>query len=101
MRKILSFVSPELGITYQELYGELADRAETTFDEVTRRFPPDEAVSALQYHRRMAERREVYRDLAERLGVSVDVVFASCTTEGAKKLLTALEAKDGAQIAAC
>lgn len=94
MRKILSFVSPELGITYQELYGELADRAETTFEEVTRRFAPDEAVTALQYHRRMAERRKVFRDLAERLGVSTDVVFAACTTDGATKLLDALEAKD-------
>ncbi len=93
MRKILSFVSPELGITYQELYGELADRAETTFEEATRRFPPDEAVTALQYHRRMAERRQVYQSLAERLGVSVDVVFAACTTEGAKVLLDALDAK--------
>jgi hypothetical protein len=94
MRKILSFVSPELGITYQELYGELAEHAETTFDEATRRFPPDEAVTALQYHRRMAERRAVYRELAGRLGVSVDVVFAACTTEGARKLLEALDAKD-------
>ncbi|MNK53068.1 hypothetical protein D3C87_720190 [compost metagenome] len=94
MRKILSFVSPELGITYQELYGELADRAETSFEEVTRRFPPDEAVTALQYHRRMAERRQVYQQLAERLGVSADVVFSACTTDGARKLLDALDAKD-------
>ncbi len=94
MRKILSFVSPELGITYQELYGELADHAETSFEEATRRFPPDEAVSALQYHRRMAERRRVFKQLAERLGVSTDVVFSACTTEGAKKLLDALDAKD-------
>lgn len=94
MRKILSFVSPELGITYQELYGELADRAETTFEEATRRFAPDEAVTALQYHRRMAERRKVVLDLAGRLGVSTDVVFAACTTDGAKKLLDALETKD-------
>lgn len=94
MRKILSFVSPELGITYQELYGELADRAETSFEEAIRRFPPDEAVTALQYHRRMAERRRTYEELAKRLGVATDVVFAACSTEGAKILLDALTAKD-------
>lgn len=93
MRKILSFVSPELGLTYQELYEELADRAESTFDEVTRRFAPDEAVTALQYHRRMAERRQVFTELAERLGVSQETVFGACTTDGARLLLEALDAK--------
>lgn len=94
MRKILSFVSPELGITYQELYGELATRAEASFDEVTRRFPPDEAVTALQYHRRMAERRELFQELAIRIGVSAEVLFGACTTEGARKLLEAIRIKD-------
>lgn len=93
MRKILSFVSPELGITYHELYQELALHVAADFDETTKRFAPDEAVTALRYYRRMADRRETFAELSQRLNVSLDVVYAVCSTEGAKLLLTALTAQ--------
>jgi hypothetical protein len=92
MRKILTFVVPDLDITYQELYEELSGHLGIDFEEATRRFAPDEAVPALRYHRRQAEGRAVGTELARRLGVSPEVVFAACTAEGARMLLAALPA---------
>lgn len=91
MRKILTFTSPELGITYHELYQELAGHIGEAFDEATRRFAPDEAVTALRYYRRQAERREQSVELSRLLGVSQEVVFAACTPDGARLLLDALK----------
>lgn len=91
MRKILAFVSPELGITYQELYAELAGHMGEAFDEATRRFAPDEAAPALRYYRRQAERRDTAVELSRVLGVSQEVVFAACTPDGARLLLEALQ----------
>lgn len=93
MRKILAFVSPELGITYHELYTELALHIGEGFEAATRRFAPDEAVTALRYYRRQAERRDTVAELSRALGVSAEVVFAATTPEGARLLLDALEAR--------
>lgn len=93
MRKILAFVSPELGITYHELYTELARHIGEGFEEATRRFAPDEAVTALRYYRRQAERRESVAELSRMLGVSAEVMFAATTPEGAQLLLDALKSR--------
>lgn len=93
MRKILAFVSPELGITYHELYQELAGHMGGAFDEATNRFAPDEAVTALRYYRRQSERRDTASELSRLLGVSQEVVFAACTPDGARLLLEALQVK--------
>lgn len=91
MRKILAFVSPDLGITYQELYTELAGHIGEAFDAATHRFAPDEAVTALRYYRRQAERREAAAELSRVLGVSAEDVFAACTPDGARLLLEAMQ----------
>lgn len=93
MRKILAFVSPELGITYHELYQELAGHMGGAFDEATSRFAPDEAVTALRYYRRQTERRDTASELSRMLGVSPEVVFSACTPDGASLLLEALRSR--------
>lgn len=93
MRKILAFVSPELGITYEELYSELAASVELPVEATFRRFPPDEAVTTLRYHRRQAERRALCDELAGALGVAPQVVYGACHAEGARALLEALKTR--------
>jgi len=92
VRKILSFLEPTLQITYNELYTELAGHLDVDLETAIRRFAPDEAVPALQYYRRQVCRRTQVRSLAEKLGVSPEVVFEACTPEGAGKLMEALPA---------
>lgn len=93
MRKILSFVSPELDITYHEVYTELAAQVEQPLEDTIRRFPPDEAVATLKYHRRQADRRAASEALARALGIDPQVVFSACREHGARQLLSALEAQ--------
>ncbi len=90
--KILSFVEPTLQITYQDLYAELAEHLDADLEGAIMRFPPDEAVPALQYFRRQEKRRSQTRTLAARLGVAPELVFEACTPEGAGKLIAALSA---------
>ncbi|MEB3299538.1 MAG: hypothetical protein VKO21_08645 [Candidatus Sericytochromatia bacterium] len=96
MRKLLSFVEPTLGLTYQDLYSELGDHLALHLEETLKRFTPDEAPDVLRYHRRQVARRLEAERLAERLGVEVSVVHAACTPEGIRLLLEALEIRDAA-----
>ncbi|MBM3266246.1 MAG: hypothetical protein FJZ01_01240 [Candidatus Sericytochromatia bacterium] len=90
--KLLTFVEPTLQITYRDLYSELARHLESDLEGAVSRFPPDEAVPALQYFRRQERRRVQARTLAARLGVAPEVVFEACTPDGAGKLVSALSA---------
>ena len=90
VRKILSFVEPSLQITYQELYEELGRHLETDREDAIARFAPDEAVPALAYFRRQQTRRAEATELARALGVPREVVFESCTSQGAGVLMQAL-----------
>ena len=96
MRKLMTFVEPSLGLTYQDLYAELGDHLALHIEDTMRRFTPDQAPDVLRYHRRQVERRLEASRLADRLGVDVSVIHASCTAEGARLLLAALEAKEEA-----
>ena len=93
MPKMLSFVCPELDVTYDEVYNELAMMLEVPVDEAVKRFSPDDAVARLKYHRRQAGRRAVFTDLAVELGVDATTVFAACSVDGAQILLDAIRAK--------
>lgn len=93
MLKLMSFVCPELDVTYDEVYSELAQVLELTFEETSKRFSPDDAVARLKYHRRQAGRRAVFQELADELNVDVTSVFAACSADGAKILLDAVRAK--------
>ncbi|HEY9724680.1 MAG TPA: hypothetical protein V6D47_21945 [Oscillatoriaceae cyanobacterium] len=93
MLKLMSFVCPELDVTYDEVYTELAQALELTFEEASKRFSPDDAVARLKYHRRQAGRRAVFQELADELGVDATTVFAACSVDGAKILLDAVRAK--------
>ncbi len=93
VRKILCFVEPTLQITYEELYDELARHLESDREDAIARFAPDEAVPALGYFRRQQRRREEATELARVLGVPREIVFESCTSQGAGKLMQALMAR--------
>lgn len=93
MRKLLSFICPELDVTYEEVYKELAQWLEITFEEAVVGFGPDDAVSRLRYHRREAGRRAVFQELADALGVDATTTFAACSPEGARILLDAINAR--------
>jgi hypothetical protein len=93
MRKILTFVCPELDLTYEDIYRELSLHLEMPGEEVIKTFSPDDAVSRLKYHRREASRRGVFQELALAMGVPVSTVFAACSADGARMLLDAMEAK--------
>ena len=93
VRKILSFLEPTLRITYEELYDELAVHLETDREDAMARFAPDEAVPALRYFRRQQQRREDAAELARSLGIPREIVFESCTSQGAGKLVQALMAR--------
>jgi hypothetical protein len=97
MRKLLTFVEPSLGLTYQDLYAELGDHLALHIEDTMRRFTPDEAPNVLRYHRRQLERRLEASRLAARLGVDVTVIHAACTAEGARVLLDALDAREHAR----
>ena len=94
MSKLMTFVCPELDMTYEAVYGELALHLEQPVEDTRREFAPDDAVANLKYHRRQAARRMVFSDLAAELGVEVFTVFAACSdVDGARLLLDALRAK--------
>lgn len=93
MPKLLSFVCPELDVTYDQVYQELAMMLEVPVDEAVKRFSPDDAVARLKYHRRQAGRRAVFTELANELGVDATTVFAACSVDGAQILLDAIRAK--------
>lgn len=90
MRNMMTFVCPELDETYDAIYRELALHLEMPVQETLDRFPPDDAVARLRYHRRQAKRRGVFSELAAELGVDPTTVFAACTAEGAQMLLDAI-----------
>lgn len=93
MRNMLSFVCPELDVTYDVVYRELSLHLESPVEETMKTFSPDDAVASLKYHRRQARRREVFQDLAIELNVDVTTVFAACSVDGATILLDALRAR--------
>lgn len=95
MRNMMTFVCPELDLTYDEVYTELAQVLEVTREEAARQFSPDDAVSKLRYHRRQANRRAVFTELADELGVDSMTVFSAVSAEGARILLDAVRAKRG------
>lgn len=93
MRNMMTFVCPELDVTYDAVYRELALHLELPVADVIERFAPDDATASLRYHRRQAQRRAVFQDLATELGVSATTVFAACSADGATILLEALRAR--------
>jgi hypothetical protein len=93
MRTMLTFVCPELDVTYDAIYRELALFLEMPVEETLVRFSPDDAVSRLKYHRRQARRREVFTALAGELGVDETSVYAACTVDGATTLLAAVRSR--------
>lgn len=93
MPKMLSFVCPELDVTYDQVYQELALMLEMSVDEAVKTISPDDAVARLKYHRRQAGRRAVFTELATELGVDATTVFAACSVDGAQILLDAIRAK--------
>ncbi|MEB3197979.1 MAG: hypothetical protein VKP62_12325 [Candidatus Sericytochromatia bacterium] len=93
MPQFLTFVCPELDTTYDAVYSELARYLEMEPEEAMERFAPDDAVARVRYHRRQHQRRHVQLDLAEVLGISPADVFAAVNDEGARILLSALNAK--------
>ena len=93
MRSMSSFTCRELDLTYEQIYGELASYLEQTLDEVCKRVAPDDATALLKYHRRQAQRRLVFSELAEVLGVDAMTVFSAVSADGAMILLDAIRAK--------
>ncbi len=93
MRAMLSFTCRELDLTYDEIYRELAIFLEQSPEEVCRKVSPDDATVLLKYHRRQAQRRRVFTDLADQLGVDAMTVFSAVSADGAMILLEALNAK--------
>jgi hypothetical protein len=93
VRNMMAFVCPELDTTYEEAYRELSVHLEIPVEEVVRRFPPDDAVARLRYHRRQAKRRAVFQELADELDVDVTTVFAACSVDGAHILLDAVRSR--------
>lgn len=89
----LIFECPDLGITFEAVYQELADHLEMELEEVFLRFDPDAAAARVRYHRRQALRRGVQVELAEAMGIDAAAVYAACGEEGARILLEALRAK--------
>ncbi|MEB3220928.1 MAG: hypothetical protein VKS61_02520 [Candidatus Sericytochromatia bacterium] len=96
MRNMMAFVCPELDTTYEDAYSELSEHLEMPVAEVVRKFPPDDAVARLRYHRRQARRRAVFQELADELNVDVTTVFAACSVDGAHILLDAVRSRRGA-----
>lgn len=94
MRNMMTFVCPELDLTYAEIYAELAQALEMTPEEVLE-LSPDDAVARLRYHRRQASRRAVFTELAEMLGVDTMTVFSAVSAEGARILLDAVRERRG------
>jgi thymidine kinase len=96
MPQFLTFVCPELDTTYEAVYHELAGYLEMDVDDALVRFAPDDAVARVRYHRRQQQRRHIQVDLAEFLGISVEDVFSAVSDDGARILLTALQARRSA-----
>lgn len=93
MPRFMTFVCPELDTPYEAVYQELASYLEIDVETAARRFPPDDAVARVRYHRRQRQRQTVQLDLAEVLGVDPAAVYAAVSDEGARILLDALRAK--------
>jgi hypothetical protein len=93
MPKLLTFICPELDLSYEAVYQELASCLEIDLETAVERFAPDDAAARVRYHRRQTRRRSVQAELAEALGIDPAAVFAACGEEGARILLEALRAK--------
>jgi hypothetical protein len=93
MTKLMTFVCPELDVTYDEVYRELAQHLEMPLEDTVKRFTPDDALARLKYHRRQASRRAVFQELATEMGLDATTVFAAVSADGARILLDALRAK--------
>ena len=98
MPQLLSFVCAELNQPYEAVYTELARFLEMDIESAVKRFPPDDAVARVRYHRRQTVRRGVQQELAELLGIEAAPVFAAVSDEGARILLDALQAKKTLEI---
>ena len=92
MPTMLSFTCPELAMTYEAIYAELAGYLEITPHQAASGFAPDDAVARVRYHRRQAGRRGVQSELARALGIDEGVVYAAVGEEGARLLLEAMQA---------
>lgn len=91
MRKLFTFEVPGLGMTYEQLYSELADSLGCCIEEACIRFAPDEAPAALTYQRRLREHRDRAERLARMLGLTREIVLETVRPEGMQALLEALE----------
>ena len=98
MRNLLTFVCPELELTYEQVYAELAMHLEVSAESLQARFAPDDAGCRLRYHRRQSARRAVFTDLASELGVDAATVFTAVSADGARILLDALKAKKAPEL---
>ncbi|MEB3223763.1 MAG: hypothetical protein VKS61_16940 [Candidatus Sericytochromatia bacterium] len=90
----MTFVCPELDMTYEAVYHELASYLEIDVEEAGCRFAPDDAVARVRYHRRQRQRQHIQRDLADILAIPLEDVYAAVTEEGARLLLESLRARD-------
>ncbi|MDB5099266.1 MAG: hypothetical protein JWM80_3687 [Cyanobacteria bacterium RYN_339] len=93
MNRMFSFRCAELGMSYEDVYMELAGYLELELTEAAVRFAPDDAVARVRYFRRQATRRGQQLALAQELGIDAGAVFSACGEEGARILLAALRAK--------
>ncbi len=91
MRKLFTFEVPGLGLTYEQLYTELAESIGCCIEEACIRFAPDEAPAALAYQRRLREHLQRADRLASVLGLTRDIVLETVRPEGLQSLLEALE----------
>ena len=91
MRNLFTFEVPGLGVTYEQLYSELAAALGCCIEEACVRFAPDEAPAAVAYQRRLREHRDRAERLARVLGLTREIVLESVRPEGIQPLLEALE----------
>jgi hypothetical protein len=88
----MTFICPELNLTYAQVYAELAGYLELDAEEAAERFAPDDAVARVRYYRRNRQRQHVQLDLARELGIDPGAVYAAVGDEGARILLEAIRA---------
>jgi hypothetical protein len=91
MRKLFTFEVPGLGLTYEQVYSELAESIGCCIEEACVRFAPDEVPAALAYQRRLKEHRIRAERLARVLGLTREIVLETVRPEGMQALLEALE----------
>ncbi|MDB5101402.1 MAG: hypothetical protein JWM80_5823 [Cyanobacteria bacterium RYN_339] len=93
MPRLMTFTCPELDMTYDAVYAELAGYLELDVEATAGRFAPDDAVARVRYFRRLRQRQHVQLDLADVLGIDPTAVYAAVGEEGARILLEALQAR--------